>query len=388
MNYNFFSKVKKDYFVYALLVFLASYFVLPTSKMVNNVYYILLALPALIYIVKSRFVDFKANHMVKAWLVLLSVYVVSGLLNGVDLQYYKHILYIFLFLSVCVFLVRSDFLFSDKFFRISFWLVTCYVFFSAVIYWITGVYGFGERVIWLPARMSGPIYTSMLISALFSASIPIWIKCKKYVEMFFALALSLFCMSFILQSRTGLVAMLFVIFVCFAYFIYMRKGVFYIALFTVFAFSVLVSIYLFSESIPVIEQLVKRADSGRFELWGHLLKDFQNCNYLFGCGPDFKSARLILDTYPIQHAHNIFLALLVHTGVISLLLFLLICIASLYLSYVNKSYWGLYLLSSIIALNFDGSQLIGNPDELWILVLLPIFMIMLKSNKFSNVDSQ
>lgn len=88
-------------------------------------------------------------------------------------------------------------------------------------------------------------------------------------------------------------------------------------------------------------------------------------------------------THPINHAHNIFLALLVHTGILALALFLLICVSALYLAFISKSYWGLYLLSSIVALNFDGSQLIGNPGELWMLVLLPIFMIMLKSTKLS-----
>lgn len=388
MSSRLIDEAKKDYFLYALLFFLVSYFILPTSKMVNNVYYAILAIPALIYIFKSRFADFKVDYMVGLWLALLTVYFVSGFLNGVGLQYYKHLLYVFLFLSICVFFVKSNLLFSQRFYRLSFWLISFYVLFSAISYWLTGKYGFGERVFWLPSRMSGPIYTSILISALFSATLPIWVKQKRYVELFSAFSVSLFCMSFVLQSRAGIVAMLFVVFVYFAYLFYMRKGAFYIILFSVLSVLFVFFIYIVSESIPVVDQLIKRADSGRFELWSLLLKDFEGCNYLFGCGAEFKSDRLLLGAYPINHAHNIFLALLVHTGVISLVLFVLICMGSLYLAYVNKSYWGLYLLSSLVALNFDGSQLIGNPDELWVLVLLPIFMIMLKSNKFSAVDRQ
>ncbi len=354
--------------------------------MVNNVYYALLAVPALIYIYRSRFIDFKASYMVFAWLALLFVYAISALINGVDFQYYKHLLYVFLFLSVCVFFVKKDFVFNDGFYRLSFWMVSFYVLSSSVVYWISGKYGFGERVIWLPARMSGPIYTSILISALFSASLPVWLKDKRYIELFFALSLALFCMSFILQSRAGIVAMLAVAFVYLAHFVYLRKGVFYTVFFVILSFSLVFIVYFFSESIPVVDQLIKRADARRFELWGLLLKDFESCSYLFGCGARFKSDLLIRGELPINHAHNIFLALLVHTGIVSLVLFLLICIAALRLSYVNKNYWGMYLLSSMIALNFDGSQLIGNPDELWILILLPIFMIMLKSNRFSATD--
>lgn len=380
MIYDFFDRVRKDYFSYALLAFLASYFIFPTSKMVNNVYYGLLALPALIYIIKSRFSDFRIDYIVVGWLVLFLIYIITGFLSDVDLQYYKHILYVFLFFSVCVFFVKNNLLFSDGFFKLSFWVVACYVLFSAIAYWYTGTYGFGERVIWLPARMSGPIYTSMLISALFSATLPIWIKQKNYIELFSAFVISLFCMSFILQSRTGIVALLFVMLVFFSYQLYVRKGFLYIIVFCVFSLLALVFIILFSESIPLLDDLIKRADSGRFELWGYLLSDFESCNYLVGCGPDFQSGHLILGSAPIQHAHNIFLALLVHTGIVSLLVFLSICTGSLYLSYINKDYWGLYLLSSIVALNFDGSQLIGNPDELWVLILLPIFMIMRNFN--------
>lgn len=384
MNYKFLDKAKENYFLYALLIFLASYFLLPTSKMVNNVYYVLVALPALAYMLKTRFLDFKLNYIVGCWLALLFIYFLSAIFNGVGLQYYKHLLYVFIFLSVCVFFVKSDFLFNDKFYRFSFWLVSFYVVLSAAIYWITGRYDVGERVIWLPARMSGPIYTSMLISALFSASLPVWVKQKKYIELFSALLISLLCMSFILKSRTGIVAMLFVAFVYFAYLFYIRKGAYYIVLFCIFSLAFIFVIYYFSEAIPIIDQLVGRADAGRFELWSLLLKDFEECSYLFGCGADFNSARLMYGTLPINHAHNIFLALMVQTGILSLILFLLICASTLYLSYINRSYWGLYLLSSIIALNFDGSQLVGNPDELWILVLLPIFMIMLKSIEFSE----
>lgn len=385
MGYGFVKKIKQDYFFYALVVFLASYFFLPTSKMVNNIYYVLLALPALIYIVKSKFLDFEISYMVFLWLALLLVYFLSALFSGAGLQYYKHLLYVFIFLSVCVFFVKSDLLFKDSFYKFSFWLVSFYVVLSAVVYWVTGRYGFGERIIWLPARMSGPIYTSMLISALFSVALPAWIKQKKYLELLSAFVISLFCMSFILQSRSGIVAMFFVAFIYFAYLFYVRKGSFYIVLFSVLSIVFLFLIYYYSENIPVVDQLVKRADSGRFELWSLLLKDFNECNYLLGCGTDFKSEQLIYGVHPINHAHNIFLALLVHTGLLSLALFLLICVSALYLAFINKSYWGLYLLSSIVALNFDGSQLIGNPDELWVLVLLPIFMIMLKSSKFSHV---
>ena len=37
--------------------------------------------------------------------------------------------------------------------------------------------------------------------------------------------------------------------------------------------------------------------------------------------------------------------------------------------------WGWYLAAALVMLNFDGSKLVGNPDELWLLVLLPAVLI-------------
>lgn len=378
MSLSFLKDKRSDYFTYALLVFLISFFVLPTAKMVNNVYYIFLALPAIFYIFKSRFSAFRASYSVFLWLILLSAFTLSGFVHDADLQFYKHLVYVFLFLSVCVFFIRKDLFFSNNFYRMSFWIVSFYVLFSAVFYWVTGEYGFGERVIWLPARMTGPIYTSMLISALFSVSLPAWIKQGNYFEFFMGLVISLFCMAFILQSRTGIVSLIFVSFCFFIYFFYTRKGVVFVLLYSIPALILLGLVFAFSDSLPVVDQLVRRADSGRFELWQQVLKDYSECGFLLGCGPGFQSERLILESYPIVHPHNIFLALLVQTGIVSLALFLLICAWALYSSFLNKTYWGLYLLSSMVALNFDGSHIVGNPDELWVLILLPIFMIMLK----------
>ena len=384
-KFNFFKDLKKDYFLYGLLLFLISFFVLPTSKMVNNVYYVFLAIPAIFYFLYSRFSDFKISCISIAWLLFFTVLILSGFLGDATFQYYKHVLYVFLFFLICSFFIRGDLLFNNKFYKVSFWIVTGYVICSAIIYWITGVYGFGERIISLPARMSGPIYTSMLISALFSISLPVWMKQKNYKELLVALLLSLFCMSFVLQSRTGLVSLFAVAFIYFSYQIYLSKGPAYIILFSLLLGSLFGFVYFFSDTIPIIDNLISRADSGRFELWFLLLDDFSKCSQVFGCGPSFETEQLIQGQYRIAHPHNIFLSLLLYTGLLSLLCFVLICLLTLYLSYINKTYWGLYLVSSLIALNFDGSHLVGNPEELWILVYLPLFMIILKSHQTKSM---
>ena len=50
--------------------------------------------------------------------------------------------------------------------------------------------------------------------------------------------------------------------------------------------------------------------------------------------------------------------------------------ATLWQAWRNRDPWGMYLACALVMLNFDGSKLIGNPDELWPLVLLPAALVL------------
>jgi len=58
---------ESGYFTVSLLVFILSFLVLPTSKMVNNVYYIFLAIPALGLIVFGRGRSVKISTGLALW---------------------------------------------------------------------------------------------------------------------------------------------------------------------------------------------------------------------------------------------------------------------------------------------------------------------------------
>jgi hypothetical protein len=79
---------------------------------------------------------------------------------------------------------------------------------------------------------------------------------------------------------------------------------------------------------------------------------------------------------PIQHPHNIFVALGLYSGAVALVLFIGLMAATLWQSWRLRDAWGMYLACALVMLNFDGSLLIGNPDELWPLVLLPAAMVL------------
>ena len=65
-----------------------------------------------------------------------------------------------------------------------------------------------------------------------------------------------------------------------------------------------------------------------------------------------------------------------YTGGVGLVLFIGLMLATLWQAWRLRDAWGMYLACALVMLNFDGSLLIGNPDELWPLVLLPAAMIL------------
>lgn len=360
------------YFTLALLVFLASFLLLPTAKMVNNVYYALLALPALGVLLARRGCDIRPEPALLLWGALWLWYVVVGIGSG-DLQYFKHVLYIALFVLLVSLLVDPQPLRTPSFSRGLFWVLGVYVLGSAIVYWISGRYEPGERVLWLPGRMTGPIYTSMWLTCCFALALPAWLTQRRWLELSAAALLAVFCMAYVLQSRSGLVGML-ALAVLLAGWLALRRARYLIWLGGGLALAAGLLLYGMRE-VPEIASLFARADSGRFELWRILFAEWLDCGLWLGCGVQYASQATILDGAPIQHPHNIYMALGLYSGLVSLLLFLALNALLLLRAWQQRDPWGLYLLVALLMLNFDGSKLMGNPDELWLLVLLPMALI-------------
>ncbi len=360
------------YFTLALLVFLASFLLLPTAKMVNNVYYALLALPALGVLLAHRGRDIRPEPALLLWSALWLWYVVVGISSG-DLQYFKHVLYIALFVLLVSLLVDPQPLRTPLFSRGLFWVLGLYVLGSAVVYWFSGRYEPGERVLWLPGRMTGPIYTSMWLTCCFALALPAWLSRRLWLELSAATLLAVFCMAYVLQSRSGLVGML-ALAVLLAGWLALRRARYLIWLGGGLVLAAGLLLYGMRE-VPEIASLFARADSGRFELWRILFAEWLDCGLWLGCGVRYASQATILDGAPIQHPHNIYMALGLYSGLVSLLLFLALTALLLRRAWQQRDPWGLYLLLALLMLNFDGSKLMGNPDELWLLVLLPMALI-------------
>lgn len=359
------------YFSLALLVFIASFLLLPTTKMVNNVYYALLGLPALVVLLMRWRQLVRPAPELLLWGGLLAWYAVVGIWSG-DGQYFKHILYIGLFVLLVGQLVNPEVFRSPLFARGLFWILGLYVLGSAVVYWATGRYAVGERVVWLPGRMTGPIYTSMWLACCFALALPTWWRERRWLECAGALALAVFCMAFVLQSRSGLFGIAALLGLTTVYLLAKKaRHGWWLAAVLLLGGGLLLAL----REVPEVAGLINRADAGRFEIWQKLAGEWLNCGVWRGCGVQYKTQATFMGGQPIPHPHNIYLALGLYSGLVSLLLFLALIVQVLRRAWSRRDPWGLYLLVALLLLNFDGSKLVGNPDELWLLVLLPAALI-------------
>ncbi len=365
-----------------LLAFIGSFLVLPTAKMVNNVYYALIFLPVLVSILIKKYRKFTATPEGLLWLTLLVCYLLVGL-KSADWQHFKAVAYVALFIYTASHLVSPILFRSSLYRRTQFWVLVTYIIGSTIIYWITGKYNVGERILWLPSRLNGPIYTSILLASCLALATPAWIESKKHFALSAAIALTIFAIGYCLQSRSGLVGLfLLLALYIIRYSISRDPKRLKIILAVILLISSVTSLcFIF---IPELSTLFSRGDSMRFELWNSLINSWRTCGWWLGCGLAFKSEHSLTGGAPIAHPHNIFLAFGLYSGLATLLIFITLMFITLLRAWRNRDPWGLYLAVALLCLNFDGSKLIGNPDELWLLVLLPAALIINKNYQKSG----
>ena len=370
------NRASRLYFTGALLAFLASFVLMDSSKWTNNIFYAFVALPGLVFLIRERGAGVLSDKLGVAWLVFLLWFLVPAVMTG-EGQFYKHIVYVALFVFIVAGLVCQDFFRSDLFTRALFWVICLYVFGYSSYAYLSGLYALGDRVGLMPARMQNVIYTSIWIFCALALAMPGWLRNRRWVEAFCAVVLSVVAVVFVMQTRTAMVgaAFLFALWGCWALWRYPRLAGRWLLLFAVLGG---VALWLIKDA-AWFHSLFERGDAYRSELFGVMVGEWKNCGWVLGCGVDFHTDKLLSGWMPIQHPHNIYVALGLYTGGASLVLFLVVMAMTLVQAVRLRDPWGVYLACALVMLNFDGSKLIGNPDELWPLVLLPAAMVLGRS---------
>lgn len=367
------AKNTSIYFGAVLCLFLLSYVVGWSSKWTNNLFYVLIALPGLVFLIKERGAGLLKQPLAWGWLAFILWFLVSAAVD-VGFQFYKHIFYVLLFVLIAGSLTDPEFFRSPRFVRAQFWILCFYIFASAVHSWVTGEFAFGSRVGLLPARLQNVIYASIWLFCALALALPMWFRERRWVEAGLAIVLSVVAVAFVMQTRTALVGAAFLLGVWVLYGVYRQpKAV---------SGGVLIGALIMGLALWMVhneawyQALWSRGDSYRIEIFQIMVGEWRHCGWTLGCGVNFHTSQLLHGSMPIQHPHNIFVALGLYSGAPALVLFVGLMLATLWQAWRLRDTWGMYLACALVMLNFDGSLLIGNPDELWPLVLLPAAMIL------------
>jgi len=361
------------YFGTALCLFLLSFVVGWSSKWTNNLFYALMVLPGLIFLIKERGAGLLKEPLAWGWLAFILWFLVPATIAG-QMQFYKHIFYVLMFVMVAGAFTDPQFFRSAAFVRAQFWILTLYIFGSALYGWATGEFAVGGRVALLPARLENVIYASIWLFCALALALPIWLRDRKYIEAGLAIVLSVFAVAFVLQTRTAFVGAVFLFSLWVLYGIYHKPRL--VGGAVAICAIVLGLLFLVVHNEAWYQSLWNRGDSYRIEIFHIMVGEWRHCGWALGCGINFHTTQVLDGWMPIQHPHNIFVALGLYSGGVALALFVALMAASLWQAWRLRDVWGMYLACALVMLNFDGSLLIGNPDELWPLVLLPAAMIL------------
>jgi hypothetical protein len=364
------------YFTLAVLVFLASFLLAPSNKMGNNVYYILIALPAIPALLFYQRMNLALRRPeVFLWGMLVAWVILQGwIVNDLPLQYLKHILYTVLFLLVSGRLISPHLFRAPIFTRGQFWLLQLYFLLSILYFWVLGDYSPGLRRLSMLGRLWGQ-GGAIWLAAAFVLALPAWIREKRWAELVAAFFFSWTFLIFVMQTRSALVALFGGLILGYGIWVLRFFPRARIKVISGIAGILILGLFLWWLS-PIVQNLVARADSYRFELWSLIWQDLQDCGVWLGCGGEFHSTRLLSNGGVIRHAHGLYQSFALHTGLVSLLLFLIICFWTLRTAWKNRDAWGAFLLTGLLAQCFDGGQLIGNPDDYWPVILFSMALIM------------
>ena len=365
----------ESYFTFALLLFVLAFMALPSSKAVNNFYYSFIALPALWILVRGRWKMSRSTPLFWLWIALL-LWMLLAAVQIQTFQYLKHWLYVAVFCGITLLLADYCFFRRDRVMQWLFYAVLAYVVLSTLYLWRSGLYQPGQRI-HMPMRLTSPTYASIVLVAFFALTISRLIKCRNWGGLGLSATLVFFATGYVLQSRAGVLGLFVVIGLASVYTLWSARRGWIRLLLVLVGLSTVVGLWYLFENVPTFERLIDRADSGRFELWHAHYQLFLDCRTWLGCVPThFDAITISGGRVLIEHPHNVMFSMLLYYGWVGLLLFVLILSFSFLEAWRQNNPWGLFLLASLLMLMFDGGGLINQPNELWLLILLPCMLIL------------
>lgn len=353
-----------------LFGFLVSYYTPISAKASNNIFYVGLGAPAILWwfwrpnaafmLVRVAPEFIAAYAALAAWLVFA------------DVDFFKSTLYLVALFICCVMLERE----GPGVVRAytGFALVSIVLLAVAVFKWIESAWSLTSlQRVTLWGEGANPVYAALLIT---SSLVFLWLF---YLERHLAsrprgvyllglsglVALASVC-ALVFQARSALVG-----FAAFLIaFVIQRRLV-------VFGGLLIVVVAAAMWGSGAAEALLERGASHRLEIWMDVLRRLQSdCSLLIGCGKDDYH---FLGQF--NHAHSGYVSMLYHAGAVGLGLFATIAFVFLKNGWHSASRWMLVALVGWGGVLTTTSGVFGSPRPLWIFFWIPTLMTVLESGR-------
>ncbi len=358
--------------VFALMfgVFCLAFYLPLSSKATNNIFYIGLALPCLVWLL-LRPAALVLLVRPLGWLIALLFLLL--ILDARDIAGLKKVLYLALFLGSCLFLQgrRWD---VNAVYGLCAWISLGILLFVAVDWlWLWHEKGKWVRYRIILGEIINPVHFSLLIS---SALIFLWLfriapKLERRSTIALAVGLVLLggavllCAT-IFQSRSTLLG--FAIFFI-GYLLYHR----------LVGMGGVVIIFLggLLFALGGEELLLRRGLSYRLDIWQDAWSRLVNdCSIWLGCGVD---NYLFLGRF--EHPHSAYFSMLYRNGLLGGILFLLFMLLWFTYALRVRSRWLLMALFGCGSLLTTSNGVLTSPQPLWIYFWLPVFMAALDGQR-------
>lgn len=348
-----------------LMVFCLSFYMPLSSKAINNIFYVGLALPMLMWVLARPCVLREMYPL--SWLFALLVMMV--MLDAGQIADLKKALYLSMFFFCLLFLSAHRWLLHGSLFVFSVASV-CILAFTSIDWlllwvrsggWSRYGYFFGERI--------NPVYFSLLIGF---ALIYVWLfhvaeRLEKrsrllLVSGLFVLSVLMVINASVFQSRSTLLG-----YVLFFVFYFAYKRMLWLGL------GIIVGLLALGALVGIDELLLQRGSSHRLDIWQAALhRLYTECGLWWGCGRD---KELLLGRF--YHPHSGYVAMLYRNGVIGAVLFVIFAVLYLRNARNEGMPWLLLSIFGWGSVLTTTSGVFTTPQPLWVYVWLPTFMAII-----------
>lgn len=351
-----------------LLVFLVSFFLPISRKAANNIFYVGVALPTVIWLLLHP----------GALLAFLRRYAdVLLLLTGLVLLYawrdpsdLKRLLYVLLLLASFVVLnARSE----ENCVRLfsAFAVVAMAVLIGSIVWWLWLYVSTGT---WVRLQLWGgaenPVHAALMLSTMLAF---VWLYHVdprmvgrpapwRYSAIILFVVLGLLC-TMVFQARSAIAGLL--VFLL-GYLVWRRM--------LLGGLLIILGVLAVSWGLGLQALLMERGVSFRLAIWQDVLdRVTHHCGLLLGCEPS--GYRFLGQFY---HPHNTYLSLFYRTGVVGGLLFATFMLVFFWVAARGRSRWLLVSLIGWGAMLSSGSGIFSSPQPLWVYFWCPVLLALVE----------